>query len=229
MRIALLHALPLDERMWEAQRDALRDHDVVTPNLYSLAGESMDDWALGLLREIPDDAVIVGASMGGYAALALAKLAPHRLRALVLAGSRADADTPERKADRLETIARIQAGGAEALWDKMAPLLTAGASEDVVRRMHGMALEQRAEDLVRAVRAIRERDDSTDVVARLDAPVFVIVGEEDALIAPEEARALAATARNGRAVVLDDAGHLPNLHQPDRFNAELLRFLDEVA
>jgi 3-oxoadipate enol-lactonase len=228
MRIALLHALPLDERMWEAQRDALRDHDVVTPNLYSLAGESMDDWALGLLREIPDDAVIVGASMGGYAALALAKLAPHRLRALVLAGSRADADTPERKADRLETIARIQAGGAEALWDKMAPLLTAGASEDVVRRMHGMALEQRAEDLVRAVRAIRERDDSTDVVARLDAPVLVVVGDQDALIAPEEARPLAATARSGRAVVLDGAGHLPNLQQPDRFNAELLRFLDEL-
>jgi 3-oxoadipate enol-lactonase len=228
MRIALLHALPLDERMWEAQRDALRDHDVVTPNLYSLAGESMDDWALGLLREIPDDAVIVGASMGGYAALALAKLAPHRLRALVLAGSRADADTPERKADRLETIARIQAGGAEALWDKMAPLLTAGASEDVVRRMHGMALEQRAEDLVRAVRAIRERDDSTDVVARLDAPLLVVVGDQDALFAPEEARALAGTAPNGRAVVLDGAGHLPNLQQPDRFNAELLRFLDEL-
>jgi pimeloyl-ACP methyl ester carboxylesterase len=229
MRVLLLHALPLDERMWDAQRDALADHDVVTPNLYSLMGQSLDLWAMELLREVWGEVVLVGASMGGYAALALARLAPDRVRALVLAGSRADADPPERKVDRMDTIARIEEGGAEALWEKMAPLLTAGASDDVVRRIHGIALEQRAEELIRAVRAIRDRQDSTDVVRSLDAPLLFVVGDQDGLIAPEEAHAVAATAPNGRAVVLDGAGHLPSLQQPARFNAELLGLLDELA
>jgi pimeloyl-ACP methyl ester carboxylesterase len=228
MRVLLLHALPLDERMWEPQVAALDEHEVVTPNLYSLAGQSMDMWAIDLLREVWGEVVVVGASMGGYAALALARYAPERVRALVLAGSRADADSEERKADRMETIERIQQGGAAALWEKMEPLLTAGASEDVVRRIHGLALGQQAEDLVRAVRAIRDRPDSTSVVAELDAPVLVLTGELDGLIPPDEARALAATARNGRAMILEGVGHLPSLQQPDRFNAELLGLLDEL-
>ena len=228
MRLLFLHALPLDERMWEPQRGAFADHEVVTPNLYALAGTSMDGWALELVPTLEDGAVVVGASMGGYAALALARIAPDRVRALVLAGSRADADPPERRADRMDTISRVQQGGAEALWDKMAPLLTAGASEEVVRRIHAFALEQRAEDLVGAVAAIRDRQDSTDVVAALDAPVLVVAGDQDGLIAPEDARALAATAQHGRAAILDGAGHLPSLQQPERFDAELRRLLDEL-
>ena len=228
MRVVLLHALPLDERMWEPQRSALAAHDVVAPNLYALTGDSMDEWALDLLRSVPDGAAVVGASMGGYAALALARLAPERVRALVLAGSRADADSAERKQDRADTITRIERGGAEALWEKMSPLLTAGATEDVARRTRGLALEQRADDLLRAVRAIRDRPDSTDLVASLDVPVLVLAGDQDALIGPQEAEALAATARNGRAVVVEGAGHLPSLQRPDRFDAELLGLLDEL-
>lgn len=228
MRVLLLHALPLDERMWEPQRQAFADHEIVTPNLYALGGSTMDAWALELLPALQDGAVVVGASMGGYAALALARVAPDRVRALVLAGSRADADPPERRADRMDTISRVQQGGAEALWEKMAPLLSAGASEEAVRRIHSLALQQRAEDLVTAVAAIRDRQDSTDAVAALEAPVLVVAGDQDGLIAPPEARALAATARNGRAVILDGAGHLPSLQQPERFDAELRRLLDEL-
>jgi pimeloyl-ACP methyl ester carboxylesterase len=228
VRVLLLHALPLDERMWEPQLGALSEHEVVTPNLYALTGQSMDTWAMDLLREVWGEVVVVGASMGGYAALALARYAPERVRALVLAGSRADADSEDRKAERMDTIGRIQQGGAAALWEKMEPLLTAGASEDVARRIHGIALGQQADDLVGAVRAIRDRPDSTDVVAGLDGPVLVVTGELDGLIAPDEARALAGTARNGRAVVLEGVGHLPNLQQPDRFNAELLGLVDEL-
>jgi 3-oxoadipate enol-lactonase len=229
MRVLLLHALPLDERMWGPQLDALAEHDVVAPNLYSLSGQSLDMWAMELLREVWGEVAIVGASMGGYVALALARLAPDRVRALVLAGSRADADTEERKADRMETIGRIQEGGAQALWEKMSPLLTAGASDEVVQRIHAIAIEQRAEDLARAVRAIRDRQDSSDVVASLEAPVLVVVGDQDALIAPQEAQALAATARNGRTVMLEGVGHLPSVQQPDRFNAELVSLLDDVS
>jgi pimeloyl-ACP methyl ester carboxylesterase len=228
MRILLLHAFPVDERMWDPQRDALREHEVMAPNLYALSGQSMDAWAMELLRDAWGDLVVVGASMGGYCALALARLAPDRIRGLVLAGSRVDADTPERRDDRMDTIGRIQNDGAQALWEKTSPLLTAGAGDEAVRRVHAMALEQSAEDMIEAVRAIRDRPDSTDVVASLEAPLLIVTGDQDPLLAPEEARALASSAPKGRAVVIEGAGHLPSLQQPDRFNQELLGFLGEL-
>ena len=129
----------------------------------------------------------------------------------------------------METIARVQQGGAQALWEKMEPLLTAGASPEVAQRIHGLALEQSADDLVGALRAIRDRQDSTDVVSSLEAAVLVVVGDQDGLIAPQEAQALAATGPDGRAVVLESTGHLPSLQQPDRFNAELLALLGELG
>jgi pimeloyl-ACP methyl ester carboxylesterase len=228
VRVLLLHALPLDERMWEPQRQALWEHDVVTPNLYALPGQAMDMWAMALLREVWGEFVLVGASMGGYCALTLARLAPERVQALVLAGAPVGADSPERRDDRMDTIGKIQSGGAEALWDKMSHLLTSGASEEVAQRIHALALEQSAQDLIDAVRTIRDRPDSSDVLAGLEVPVRVVVGEADPLLSVEEAKATAASAPKGKAVVIDNAGHLTNLEQPDRFNAELLDVLGEL-
>jgi pimeloyl-ACP methyl ester carboxylesterase len=222
MRVLLLHAFPLDERMWDPQRDALWEHEVVTPNLYSLAGQSMDMWAMALLREVWGDLVVVGASMGGYCALAFARLAPERVSALVLAGARVDADSPERRDDRMDTIGRAQTGGAQAVLDKMRPLLLAGGSEEAERQISALALEQSGEDLVKGLRAMRDRPDSSDVVDGLQAPLLVVVGDGDPLLPPDEANAVAASAPNGRAVVIEGAGHLPSLEQPDRFNDELL-------
>jgi pimeloyl-ACP methyl ester carboxylesterase len=228
MRVLLLHALPLDERMWEPQREALWEHDVVTPNLYSLNGQSMDMWAMELLRDVWGDLVVVGASMGGYCALALARLAPDRVQALVLEGTRVDADSAERREDRMDTIAKIQSGGAQALLEKMRPILLAAGSEDAEQKIQGMALEQSGEDLIKAVRAIRDRPDSTDVVAGLQAPLLFVVGDADPLVSAEEAAAIAGSAAKGRAVVIEGAGHLPSLEHPDRFNAELLELLGQL-
>ena len=229
MRILLLHALPLDERMWEPQREALWEHELLTPNLYSLTGQSMETWAMELLRDVWGEVVIVGASMGGYAALALARLAPERVTGLVLAGSRVDADTPERREQRTATIGRVQNSGAQALWETMSELLTAAGDEEVARRVEAMALEQRPEDLVKALRAIRDRQDSSDVVAALPGPLLVVAGAADGLVSADDAEATAASAQNGRAVVIEGAGHLPNLEQPDRFNDELLAFVGELG
>src|SRR5919198_6221051 len=93
MTVVLLHALPLDERMWESQRDAFGE--VVAPRLYG-RGSSMAEWARGVLEEVEGDFAAVGASMGGYCALELVRQAPERVRALVLAGAPGDAATPGR-------------------------------------------------------------------------------------------------------------------------------------
>jgi pimeloyl-ACP methyl ester carboxylesterase len=82
---------------------------------------------------------------------------------------------------------------------------------------------------VSAVRAIRDRADSTDVVTGLAAPLLVVVGDRDPIAPVEYARELAAAAPQGKAVILEETGHLPSLEQPDRFNAELLELVDGLA
>ncbi len=225
MKVVLLHALPLDERMWAPQREALAGHELVTPNLYRL-GNSVDAWADAVLADISGELVACGASMGGYCALAIARRAPDRVAGLVLAGARADADSPERRAGREETIDLIRNDGAAGLWESMRPkLFPETAPEDAVERARRIAREQDPDGLVAAVEAIRDRPDSRDVVASLDVPVLVAVGERDPFITVEEARATADSAPDGRLHVFEGAGHLPSMERPDEFNAALAGIL----
>jgi pimeloyl-ACP methyl ester carboxylesterase len=226
VKVALLHAFPLDERMWEGQRSVLDGHEPIAPHLYSL-GETMDDWARRVAELAGGPVVAVGASMGGYCAQRL--LAHGDVRALVLVGARAEADPPERRQAREETIRLIREEGVERLWEAQRPRLFAEeAAEDVVERARALTLAQDPEELVAGVAAMRDRSDSTALVRETEAPVLVAVGEHDPFFAAEEARELAASARNGRAHVFDGCGHLASLERPDDFNRVLADFLDDL-
>ena len=227
MRIALLHALPFDERLWEPQLPVLAGHEVHAPKLYDL-GSSTDEWALGVLEQVPGKLVAVGASMGGYCAAAIARLAPERLEAIVLVGSRADPDPPERRPLREEWIRIARQQGGEGLWEAVAKnFFTAEADPAVVARARAIVAEQDPEGLVRAIEAIRDRPDSTKAVTS-GIPLLVIAGAEDHLIPPEVARELAAASPVGRAEVLQGCGHLPSMERPDEFNRILSAFLAEL-
>jgi pimeloyl-ACP methyl ester carboxylesterase len=228
MKIVLLHAFPLDERMWEPQLEALRDYDVSTPRLYG-RGASLDDWAASLLDEEDDELVIVGASLGGYAALAMARRAPERVRAVALVGARAEGDSPERRAGRADTIELIESEGVEGLWENQRPkLLLKSASEQAVARARELVLARSTDELTEAVAALRDRADNSDTFASFEGPSLVAVGEGDEFFPPEEAESLAGRARHGRFRVFAGAKHLPNLEQPDEFNAALANFLADV-
>jgi pimeloyl-ACP methyl ester carboxylesterase len=225
VKVVLLHALPLDERMWAPQREALADHDVVAPNLYRL-GNSMDAWAGAVLDQVEGSFVACGASMGGYCALAIARRAPERLAGLVLAGARAGADSPERRAGRAATIELVRAHGAAGLWGEMAPkLFPDTAPVDVVENARAMALEQDPDALVAAIEAIRDRPDSSDLLASLSVPLLVAVGELDPFLSVDEAREIAASSPRGSMHVFVHAGHLPSMERPREFNRMLLDFL----
>jgi pimeloyl-ACP methyl ester carboxylesterase len=228
MNVMLLHAFPLDERMWEPQLEPLRDYQVAAPRLYG-RGETLDEWAASLLQETEGDLALVGASLGGYVALAMANRAPERIRALALVGARADADSPERRASRADTISLIEAGGAEALWDNQRPkLLLDSANEDAVARARELVLARRTDELTGAVRALRDRADSSATFESFDGTSLVAVGEGDQFFPPDEAETLAGRARHGRLRIFAGARHLPSLEQPDEFNAELAGFLSDV-
>ena len=223
MTVVLLHALPLDERMWDATREALLavGAESVAPRLYG-RGRTMDEWAASILAEVDGDGlVLVGASMGGYCALRLAALAPDRVRALVLAGSRADADSDERRAGRAATLETIARDGAAGLWEQMRPkLFPEDANPAVVEHARALALEQSPEELAGAVEAIRDRPDSTEVARGV--PLGLVLGDRDPFVDDAYGRELAGGARDAWRVVVPDCGHLPVLEQPFAFHAVLL-------
>ena len=206
MKVLLLHGWPVSERVWVSQVGALRDagYDATAPHLYG-RGASIDDWAAQLLREVDGPLVAVGASMGGYCALALARRAPERVVGMVLIGSRADADSFERRRFRLETITELRAGWRPPLAEEDADL----------------------DSLAVAQEAMRDRLDLTGVAASFGGPLLVCVGDADELVSVDEARARADRALDGRLEVFDGAGHFVAVDQPARFNEVLLEFVSQ--
>jgi 3-oxoadipate enol-lactonase len=231
--VLLLHAFPLDARMWEAQRAALEGagYDVVAPDFPGVEGEvGFGPWAERVLGEVEDDFVPVGISMGGYLTFELWRRARTRIPALVLADTRATADTPEQRQARDDTIRLLGEDGFEPFWEGLAPkLFSAGADPDVVAEGRALASEQPITSLVTALMTLRDRDDSTPTLPTIDVPVLVVVGEEDALTPPSDAAELEDGIRLARLVRMAGAGHLTPLEQPEEFNEALLSFLDEVA
>jgi 3-oxoadipate enol-lactonase len=204
VKVLLLHAWPPDERMWEPQLGPLREagFEPVAPSLYG-RGASIDAWAAQLLGEIEGPFVAVGASMGGYLALALARRAPERVVGLVLVGSRAGADTEERRRFRDELADSLRRDGVP---------------ED-------LDTEMAAEELAVAQEAMRDRPDLSGVAASFGGPLLVCVGEADDIVSVEEARSIADSALDGSLEVFEGAGHLLSVEQPDPFNAVLEEFL----
>jgi pimeloyl-ACP methyl ester carboxylesterase len=224
MKIALLHALPFDERMWEPQLAALAEHEVYAPRLYDL-GSSVDEWTLGVLQHLPGPLVAVGASMGGYTAAGIARLAPERLLGLVLSGSRADADPPERRPLRKRWIQIAQEQGGEGMWQEAGrTFFPEDADPAALERAHEIAAEQDPDGLVRAIEAIRDRPDSTEAVTS-GIPLLVVAGDRDPLIPVEVGRALVEASPNGRLEVLEGCGHVPSIERPAEFNGILTSFL----
>jgi pimeloyl-ACP methyl ester carboxylesterase len=215
VNVLLLHAFPLDERMWEPQRPALEGHEVIAPRLYG-RGQTMDAWADSVAGDTEGELAVVGASMGGYCALALARRAPERVRAVLLLGARPDADSEERRAGRADTIELIRNEGPDALWRSMVPKLFRDQTKADERLLY-----RDPDGLVGAVEAIRDREDSTEVARRFTAPLQFVVGEFDPFVSAEELAEFEVREVTG-------VGHLVNLELPDMFNEILSEFLARV-
>ena len=208
MTVVYLHAFPLDERMWHMGTHA--------PRLYDL-GRTMDEWAEAVLDAYPGRLTLVGASMGGYCAVAAARLAPERIAGLVLAGSRPDPDTPERRERRAETIALARERGAEGIWEAMHELLFRPDSDpELVEHVRALALDRSEDELVTGLEAIRDRPDSTAAYQALGDRALTIVGDNDPYVSVQDARGF-----DSDAVVIPECGHLVSLERPAEFGMVL--------
>lgn len=239
--LVLLHAFPLNASMWAPQLEAVPPGwRFLAPDLAGFGGTddrpgepSMDDYAadvVALLDHLGLSEVAVGGlSMGGYAAFAVLRLGPERVRALILADTRTQADTEEGRQGRLAMLSRIDEAGVQAVADDMIPKLLSGRTRrerpGVERQVRALIEANRPQGVRAAVRRLMNRPDSTPLVRRLEMPVLVVNGEEDAVTPVATAREMHAMIAGSSLVVIPGAGHLSNMEQPDSFNQALASFL----
>lgn len=178
-------------------------------------------------------AVICGLSMGGYVALELWRRHPALVRGLVLADTRAAADDDEGRENRMRMALKARDAGLRPIASAMLPSLlapeTATHDPDLVDRVRRMILDTPVPTLVAALAGMAARHDATRDLPGIRTPTLVIAGEHDAITPPDTARAMADALPDARLAIVQGAGHLANLENPDAFNAALHDFLEELA
>lgn len=233
--LVLVHAFPLDARMWEPQRRGLTSkYRVITPDLRGF-GRAGGERAPTVLQDHARDvlalmdhlglhqAAVGGCSMGGYVALAVAALAPQRVSRLVLVDTRAGADTPEGRTGRDASIKSVREKGVAVLVAGMLPrLLRPGAPDDVVQRVRAQGESQSVEGVAAALQMMRDRPDQTSVLHAFTMPTLVVVGAEDVLTPPAESERMVHFIPHARLHVIPGAGHLSSVEAPDAFNSAVL-------
>lgn len=231
--LVLLHAFPVDARMWDAVRAPLAARTrLITPDQRGFGRSplpesdrtpSLDDAArdvLALLDRLELERVVLGGcSMGGYLAMAVLRAAPERVAGLVLIDTKSSADTDEARAKRLETAERVDAEGvgpwlADALLPALLGPTTHAERPDVVNEVRALVETQPSAGVAWALRAMAARPDSTEALRAAHVPALVVLGEQDMLTPRVEAGVMVDALPDARLVELPGAGHLTPIEAP---------------
>ncbi len=245
--LVLLHAFPLHAAMWEHQLAELPSDGwrIIAPDLPGFGQsdplpdpdqpslDAMADAVAGLLDHVGLSQVVLGGlSMGGYIAFVFARRHRSRVRALVLADTRAGADTDEVKERRTKQQAQVREQGTKELVETLLGNLlteeTRTSRPEIVDGTRRLMLDISPDAVVAGLEAMKRRTDATEELAGLDLPALVLVGDQDATAPVEVAGEMASKLPRARLAIIPGAGHLSNLEQPERFTAELKAFLDEL-
>jgi 3-oxoadipate enol-lactonase len=238
--LLLVHGFPFDHAMWSNQLGEVSGWRCMAPDLRGAGasdapadGYSMARYAEDLRRICAaldlQTLVCCGFSMGGYILFEFLRRYPQLVRALILCDSRAEADTPEGQHTRDEHAVLVERDGLGALADVLLPKLLGATSRalnpSLTERVRAIVLRQPIAGVVGALRAMRDRPDSTSGLSRIRVPTLVICGAEDTVTPPAPAMTMAQRIPGARYVEVESAGHLAPLEQPDRVTAAVREFL----
>ncbi len=242
--VLLVHGFPLNRSMWDPQIGSLRAAGarVIAPDLRGFgASDGADGGPLSMAQHADDLAalldalqtrvpvVYVGLSMGGYVAFALWQRHPERVRAFVLADTRAAADTTAGLLDRDEMIRRAQTEhSSQVAIDMMrpklfSPHLRTGSPVEV--QVLAMMRANSGQSVANGARGLAQRPPSFDVLPTITVPTLVVVGEFDRLTPPSDSEQIAQAIPGAQLVTIDGAGHMANMENPEVFNEALLAFI----
>jgi 3-oxoadipate enol-lactonase len=242
--VVLLHPFPVHHEFWLPVAQTLQGrYRLILPDLRghgaSGIGEgpaTMEKHAADISAVLDDAGVgraaLVGVSIGGYILFEFLRRHLDRFEALVLCNTKAQADTPEARAARLQAAADVLEGGSEPFLQSMLPKLmgksTHAARPDLVQAALRMMRTMSAEDLALVQRGMAARPDSIATLALVKIPALILAGEEDGLIGMGEAEVMQKNISGSILKIIARAGHYSPWEQPAEVGKLLRQFLDGV-
>lgn len=241
--ILFIHGFPFDRALWQHQLAALRKWKRIAPDLRGAGGSTAPADGYSMARYADDlvavldavgarDAVVCGLSMGGYILFELLRRHADRVKAVILAATRAEADSEEAKRGRDELAVVAERNGQDAVAERLLPRLLAAATRaaqpELVDDVRAMIRRVPVPGIVGALRAMRDRPDSTGTLGAVRVPALVLVGSEDQITPPPVVQAMAAAIPGARLAVIPAAGHLAPLEQPLATSRALADFLESL-
>ena len=242
--IIFLHAFPLNRTMWAKQEEALSSQfRVITIDLRGHGESDAPLWHYSLDQAADDvhglrdylsilQAVFVGMSMGGYILFAFYRKYAEYVKGLVLADTKAQADTDEGKQARFEMAQIAYKQGGRAIADVMIPKLLSPATiqtrPELVQRVRRMIEGNQVSGIAGDLMAMAERPDSIPLLKRITCPTQIIVGELDLPTPPIDAKLMTGKISNAHLAIIPGAAHLSNMEQPGLFNETVRSFVSNV-
>lgn len=248
--VLFIHGYPLSKNLWEDQINGLSDHfRCIAPDLRGygqsrdLSGASESQaYPMDMLAEdcahllgdlgITEPVVINGLSMGGYVSFAFYQRFQHRVGGMVLTATRAGADSPEAQKARDEAVKTATLSGPQPIIEAMLPKLlspkTYSNNPVLVQKVKGIMNEASVKGVIGSLLGMKSRPDSTSLLPDITCPTLIISGADDQIIPVKEALSMKSSIPNAELVVIEGAGHLPNLEQPEEYNLVMQRFLNSL-
>jgi pimeloyl-ACP methyl ester carboxylesterase len=241
--ILFIHGFPLDRTMWRHQLAGLSRWKRIAPDLRGAGASSAPADGYSVARYADDivqvldtlgleRTVVCGLSLGGYILFELLRRHAARVRAAIFCSTKAAADSAEARRGREEMAALAEREGTGAIAERLVPQLLApatfAAQPDVVAHVREMINRTPIPGLVGALRAMRDRPDSTPLLGGIKVPTLVVAGEEDKITPAEGMRAMAQAIPGAQFAAIPAAGHLAPLEQPLATSRTLADFLEEL-
>jgi 3-oxoadipate enol-lactonase len=240
--VVLLHPFPADHELWKPAAQALISrYRVILPDLRG-HGDSgigagpavMQKHAADIARVLDHEeigrATFVGVSIGGYVLFEFWRKYRARVEALILCNTKAQADTPEARAGRLQAAADVMERGTEPFFESMLPKLlgktTYGTRPDLVDGALRMMRKMSPEDVAMVQRGMAERPDSVETLKTINVPTLIVTGDEDTFTGAAEAELMRQNVSNSQMKVIAKAGHYSPWEQPGEVGKLVRQFVD---
>lgn len=216
------------EKLWENQIKAFSDHYDCLTYVFR-KGDSIENFAQQVLDTAPLKFSLVGLSMGGYVAFEIMRRAPLRVERLALLDTSAQADTPERTAQRYVDMKAADEMGLENFAKTLPPrwMHPKQAAEEKFRReIVEMVLSVGHLAQKQQQNALMHRADSVNSLAAITCPTLVLCGREDMATPLEMHEEMAQRIPDSHLVIIEQCGHLSTMEQPAHVNQALQKWLE---
>ncbi len=229
--IVFLHAFPLNSKMWKYQAENLKEFNIYLIDYQNLLKENLKDFADFVYQFLNENkikrAIFVGLSMGGYIIFQMVRYYKNFIKGIVLANTKASADSLELRNKRFELIKRIENEGIEFLIDEYLEKFLKNRNKEKEEMIRNMILEAKKESLISSLKALANRESSIEILKEIEVPTLIISSTDDTLTTIEDAKIMNKYIKNSKLIIFENCAHLSNLEYPEKFNNVIRDFIYE--